>query len=44
MDSAMVALCQEVLDSSRGNNWAIVDDLVTRAGCIFISASSPCLL
>jgi hypothetical protein len=39
-DATLTFLCQEVWDGLRGKQWAVVDDLVTRGGRIYVPASS----
>jgi transposase InsO family protein len=40
-DATLTSLHQEVRDGLRGKQWAMVDDLVTRGGRIYVPASSP---
>jgi hypothetical protein len=40
-DATLTSLRQEVRDGLRGKQWAVVDDLVTRGGCIYVPAFSP---
>jgi transposase InsO family protein len=40
-DTMLTSLRQEVRDGLRGKQWVVVDDLVTRGGRIYVSASSP---
>jgi hypothetical protein len=39
--ATLTSLRQEVRDKLRGKQWAVVDDLVTRGGRIYVPASSP---
>jgi hypothetical protein len=43
-EPTLEALCQEIWDGLRGDKWAMVDDLVTCYGRIFILTSSPRLM
>jgi hypothetical protein len=40
-DVTLTSLRQEVRDGLHGKQWAVVDDLVTRGGRIYVPASSP---
>jgi hypothetical protein len=40
-DATLTSLRQEVRDGLRGKQWAVVDDLVTRGGRIYVPTSSP---
>jgi hypothetical protein len=40
-DATLTSLRKEVRDGLRGKQWAMVDDLVTCGGRIYVPASSP---
>jgi hypothetical protein len=40
VDATLTSLRQEVLDGLHGKQWAVVDDLVTRSGRIYVPVSS----
>jgi hypothetical protein len=42
-DPVLVKICQEILDGRRYDGWAIVDNLITHHGRVFISATSQSL-
>jgi hypothetical protein len=42
-ETALTELRQDVINGGRGDQWAIIDDLVTRGGRVFVATSSPSL-